>query len=88
MTDKEYEDECKLRIELWHGQLKDLGSKSDSSGVATVKALIDAELALAEVRIKVRQAGHPKLTLWLPIIFPTLGAILGAILGGLLKLKP
>lgn len=87
MTEVEYENECKRRIGLWHGQLKDLKSKSDSSRITTVKALIDAELALAEVRIKVRQAGHPLMALWLPIILPTLGAILGAILGGLLKLR-
>jgi len=83
-----YENDRKIRIETWDAQLKELASKNDSSGAATLKTLIDAELAFAELRIKVRQAGHPKVTAWLPVILPTLGAILGAILGGLLRVKP
>ncbi len=87
MTDEEYETETKSRINRWHGQLKDLESRSDLTGITTLKALIDTELALAETRVKARQAGHPTLTVWLPIIFPTLGAVLGAILRGIAEGK-
>jgi len=84
MTGAEYETESNRRIGIWHGRLKDLRDPSD---IATVKALIDAEVALAEARIKVRQAGHPKLTSWLPLILTPLGAILGAFIGALWKVK-
>ena len=87
-VEPDYEGERKRRIKAWDDQLKALGSKNDASQITAIKGLIDAELALAELRIKVRQAGHPIAALWVPVILPTLGAILGAILGGLLKLRP
>jgi hypothetical protein len=80
-----YEEECQRRIDSWHVRLKALAEKEDSGGLATLKTAIDAELAIADLKIKVRQADHAQWILWLQIGLPTIGAVVGAFIGGWLK---
>jgi hypothetical protein len=83
---KDWEQECDVLIGNWQRDLKDLADKRDDQALKALKAAIDAQLALSELRVKVHQAGHPVSYIWSPIIFPTLGAILGAFIGGLMSL--
>jgi hypothetical protein len=81
-----YEGECKRRIAEWyHPQLKILAKNGDSEGLRILKAAIDGELAIADLKIKSRQADHAKWILWLQIGLPTFGALIGALVGGWLK---
>lgn len=80
-----WEEEVKTRIDTWHWELKDLAAKHDFQGLQTLKEAVEAQLALADLKLKSPQADHSRMTIWLPTIFPTLGAILGALLGAWLK---
>jgi hypothetical protein len=80
-----YEEECKRRIDIWYPRLNELAEKGDSEGLRTLKAAIDAELAIADLKIKARQADHAQWIMWLQIGLPTAGAIIGALIGGWLK---
>jgi len=80
-----WEAECKRRICTWHRELKGLAENHNLPALKVLKAAVDAQLALAELKLKVRQAGWPKTMTWGPFILPTIGAILGAFIGAWLK---
>jgi hypothetical protein len=50
-----------------------------------MKQAIDAELALAELKTKVRQADHARVLTWFAPILPFLGAVIGALIGGIFR---
>jgi hypothetical protein len=88
MTEAEvlpHEEECQKRIENWDAQLKKLAELRDLTALQTLKAAVDAQLALEDLRLKVRASDWAKTMTWGPLIFPALGAILGAFIGALLK---
>jgi hypothetical protein len=80
-----YEDECKKRIDDWRVALVDLAKNPDLARAQGLKAVIDADLALADFKIKARQADHAKGIMWSAFIVPAVTAILGALIGGWLK---
>jgi hypothetical protein len=83
-----YEEETKERIRTWHAQLKELVAQRDSAGVQWLKTAIDAELALAELKLKARQADWAKVMTWGPFVVPLLsavGALAGVWIGAWLK---
>lgn len=80
-----WEDEVKRRIDIWHGELIDFSQRRDLSGLQTRKAAVDAQVALADLKIKAREADWARTILWLSLALPTAGAILGALIGGWLK---
>jgi len=84
-NDLTHEGECQRRIGIWDTELKGLIAKSDLAALQALKAAIDAQLALEQLRITVRQADWPKLTTWGPLIVPFFGGILGALIGARLK---
>ncbi len=77
----DYEGICREQIEKWHRAL----ANSDDRSRAEIHGKIDVELALAELKIKVRQADHAPLLTWLAPFLPFLGAIIGALIGGMFK---
>ncbi len=80
-----YEDECKARICAWHSELKKLADEDGIEAVQKLKVVVETELAIAELKIKAREADHAK---WVTMVVPLLGfvgAILGAFIGGMLK---
>ena len=84
--EKSYEDECRERIKTWHRELKELKARPDSSELLkALKVAIDAELAIAELKIKVRQADWAKTLTWGRLVLPVLTAVLGALIGAWLK---
>ena len=86
-----WEDECKRRIDKWRDQLRGLVDGSTASKIEALqllKAAVDAQLALADLKMKARQADHPKQMIWLPLFLSALGIILsllGVLLGAWLK---
>jgi hypothetical protein len=81
-THLDWERECAERIDSWHEKLKIYADNHDDQALNTLKKAVDAQLAIAELKLKVRQADWAKTMVWFPLIFPTLGAILGGFLGG------
>jgi hypothetical protein len=80
-----WEEEVELRIEGWHWELKRFANEDNLTAIERLKTTVEAQLAIAELKIKKRAADHAWMALWFPIIFPTLGAILGAFVGAWLK---
>src|SRR5258708_5181654 len=83
-----WEEECKERIGIWRKQLAGLLQKSDDEtlqALQTLKAAVDVQLAIADLKIKSRTADWAKIMLWASLVLPFIGAIVGAILGALLK---
>ncbi len=79
-----YEKECEKRIRDWETELGNLAKSRDGT-IQTLKTAIEAQLALADLRIRVREADHAKAITWLPLVLPMVGAIGGAFIGGWLK---
>jgi hypothetical protein len=84
-----YEEECNARINAWHSELKKLADEEAIEPVQKLKAVVETELAIAELKIKTREADHAK---WVTLFVPTLtailgfvGAIVGALIGGMLR---
>ncbi|MGA8429297.1 MAG: hypothetical protein WB729_05720 [Candidatus Sulfotelmatobacter sp.] len=65
--------------------MKGFANQDNLPAIQSLKTTVEAQLAIAELKIKKRAADHAWMALWLPIIFPTLGAILGAFVGAWLK---
>lgn len=87
-TELSYEQEAKKRILEWyHPQVKGLAKARDSEGLSILKAALDGELAIADLKIKARQADHAPLILWFQIVLPVLTALIGAFVGAWLKGK-
>jgi len=85
-TDLPYENECKDRINNWYNpQLKRLAKARDLEGLRILQAAIDGELAIADFKIKFRQADHAKPILWLQIALPVVTALIGVFVGAWLK---
>ncbi len=80
-----YEDECKQRIGDWEAELGNLARSNNGTALQTLKTAIEAQLALADLRLRVREADHAKMITWLQVGLPTAGAIVGAFIGALLK---
>jgi hypothetical protein len=88
-TDLPYEDETKWRIDNWyHPQLKRLAKAHDSEGLSILKMAIDGEVAIADLKIKSRQADHAWWFVWVQIGLPALTALIGAFAGAFFKSKP
>jgi hypothetical protein len=77
-----WEEECQVRIRIWQAALKGLAAERDVGALHALKAAVDAQMAIAELKLKVRQADWAKTMTWGPLILPTLGAIFGAFIGG------
>jgi hypothetical protein len=89
-TDSEltWEAECEKRIGIWRAQLGGLIGTPDGEKLAALQALkaaVDVQLALADLKIKSRTADWAKMMAWGSLLLPFIGVILGAILGFLLK---
>jgi hypothetical protein len=80
-----WEKEVRERIELWHTNLPDLAGKEDIHGLQVLKLAVDAQLALAELKVKSRQADWAKTTTWAPLVLPMVGAIIGGLIAGWVK---
>jgi hypothetical protein len=65
-----WEENCKTRIRSWHVQLLELAEGKDPEALKMLKCAIEAQVALADLKIKARQADWAKLLLWLPRSFP------------------
>jgi len=81
----DYEGICKTRIEDWH---RDMDGNAEEGSLTRMKQKIDLEIALAEFKIKSRQADHASVLTWLAPILPFLGAIFGGVIGGMVKPAP
>src|SRR6266436_5774313 len=49
-----YEDECKQRIGDWEAELGNLARCNNGTALQTLKTAIEAQLALADLRLRVR----------------------------------
>ncbi len=76
-----YEVSCKRRIDQWHDQLKAHAQAPDLHALRQIKAAIDADLALAEFKIKFREADHAKAWKWWTVALPIAGSVFGAAFG-------
>ena len=74
-----YEDECKDRIARLENAFRKLANQQDPATLDALKEEIEIQLALADLRLKVRQADHAKAMIWLPTTLPVLGAIIGVV---------
>jgi len=75
-----WEDECKIRIQDWHDKLANLKMKGDEETIKTLQTAINIQVSLSDLKIKARQADHPKQLIWGPILLPFASAILGALI--------
>jgi len=82
-----YEQEVKARISEWHSKLKELADAKEGSiaPVQKLKAVVETELAIAELKIKAREADHAKVLVWLLPVLSPLCAIIGVFIGAWLK---
>lgn len=80
-----WEAECETRIEKWRLELENLAKKPDAQALQSLKAAVDVQLALADLKIKTRQADWAKTILWFPLVLPMVVVIVGAVLGAFLK---
>jgi hypothetical protein len=80
-----WEKEVDKRILEWRLKLLELVNKPDGPSLQTLKAAIDVQIALADLKVKSRQADWAKLILWSQLWLPLFGVLLGAILGAMLK---
>jgi hypothetical protein len=83
-----WETEVENRVGIWRKQLGGLIEKPDVGtlqALQTLKAAVDVQLALADLKIRSRTADWAKIMAWGSLMLPFIGAILGAILGALLK---
>jgi hypothetical protein len=80
-NDLPYEEECKQRILTWEKQLKELAAHQNLAGLQVLKTAVEAQMALAELRIKVREAAHAKAMTWGTLLLPAVTAIAGALIG-------
>jgi hypothetical protein len=80
-----YEEEYQARIDKWRIRLKELAEAPRADEFAAVKTAIEADLALAELKIKARQGDWAKIVVWVSLLSPAVAVILGAILGAWLK---
>jgi hypothetical protein len=74
-----WEDECTRRINNWRDQLRGLVDGSTAPKIEALqllKAAVDAQLALADLKMKARQADHAKLMIWLPVCLSVLSLLL------------
>ncbi len=82
-----WEDECTRRINNWRNQLRGLVDGPTAPKIEALqllKAAVDAQLALADLKMKARQADHAKQMIWLPLFLSAL-AIIFTLLGVLLS---
>jgi hypothetical protein len=82
-----WETEVEARVVIWRKQLGCL-MKPDGEALPalqTLKAAVDVQLALADLKIRSRTADWAKIMVWTPLVLPFICAILGAILGALLR---
>jgi hypothetical protein len=80
-----WEVECSERTEMWRKELRELAKKPDSQALEAVKTAVNIQLALADLKIKARQADWAKTMAWVPLVLPLVGVIVGAIIGAWLK---
>ena len=80
-----WEEDCKTRIRSWHNELLVLAEKKDAVALEALKNAIDAQLALADLKIKARQADWAKVLLWLTPVLSLVSGIVGGVIGVLLK---
>ena len=74
-----WEELSKARIALWSTKLAELTAPSDIPALQALKSQIEIQTALAELRIKARQADKAWLFAWSPLLLPSVGAVLGII---------
>jgi transposase len=84
-SDRSWEELSKERSDLWSDQLEELRASSELLPLQILKAKIDVQTSLAELRIKARQADKAWLFAWSPVILPLLAALIG-IIGTLITL--
>lgn len=83
-----WEEEVKNRVEIWRQQLGGLMEKPDVENLQSLqslKAAVDVQVALADLKIKARTADWAKTLLWTSLLLPFIGAIIGAIVGAMFK---
>ena len=84
-TDLSWEQECQRRIDIWHNDLMGFAERRDLVSLQAVKMAVDTQVALADLKIKARQADWAKTILWLSLVLPTAGALVGAFIGGWMR---
>ena len=85
VLDCPWEKECKERIEKWSAELKILTENRNTAGMEALKKTVEAHLALADFKIKFRQADHVKSMMWGSMVLSPLVGFLGVLVGAWLK---
>jgi anti-sigma-K factor RskA len=80
-----WEEDNKELIAAWRTELKALKAKGDGPALERLKTAVETQLALADLKIKARQADHAQQFIWGPILLTFVGVILGALIAGWVK---
>jgi hypothetical protein len=80
-----WEKEVEHRTTKWRSELITLADKRDLQSLQVLKTAVDAQLAIAELMIKSRQADWAKVMVWGQLWLPLCGVIIGAIIAARLK---
>ena len=85
-----WEAEVESRVTIWRSRLGELMNGPDPGtlpALQALKAAVDVQLALADLKIKSRTADWAKTMAWGSFVLPFIGVIVGAILGAWLKTR-